>query len=87
MRRLGVRFNLITALSIKNKEKGAATSLLRILKDALEKTEGVIDIKILKKTGEKNMTFPLKKIDFSKENYEKIQNKLFYQRMYNTLPP
>ena len=43
-RRLGVNFNLTQAIKIKNKEKGVAVKLLRVLKDALEKTEGLVDI-------------------------------------------
>ncbi len=87
MRRLGVKFNLNIALKIKNTEQEAAVCLLRVLKDALEKTQGILDIQILKKTGQKNKIFPLKKIDFSKSKYEKIQNKIFFTRLYNMILP
>lgn len=81
-----MNFDLNQAIQIKNREKGVAVKLLRMLKDSLEKTEALVDIQILKKTGKKNVTFPLKKIDFSKEKYESIQNKIFFRRLYNTIP-
>jgi len=51
LRRLGVKFTLHDAVKIKNKNKGEVVKLLRVLKDSLEKTQGLVDIQILKNTG------------------------------------
>lgn len=63
-----------------------AVGLLRSLKDVLEKTYSQVDVQIVQNTGQINRVKPVKIINFSKEKYEEVQNKMFNIRLYNIIP-
>jgi hypothetical protein len=64
-----------------SKKKGKAVFLLRELKDALTRLKNPVDISIVKKTGRKNQTLPLKKITTNRSQKRKMESKLFSERL------
>jgi hypothetical protein len=83
---LKVHFDSNVALSMINRTPGEAISVLRSLKNSLEKTKGTVDFQIMKRTGQKNIVFPLKQFEPKKEKFEKVQMKLFIDRLNLILP-
>lgn len=64
-----------------NETTGVAINLLWSLKNALDKTKGTVDFKILKKTGTKNIIFPLKQFESRKDIYDKLQLSKFKEML------
>ena len=63
------------------KKKGKAIWLLRQLKDCLEKLNNPVDIEILQKTGRKNQTLPLKRMNTNHSKKRQIESILFSKRL------
>lgn len=87
LRNLSVRFTVYMAQEIIQKNLDTTFLLLRALKNTLEKTQGMVDVNVLKKTGAKNITFPVNKYNFSKDRFATIQNEIFHKRLSNILKP
>ena len=87
IRNLNIKFTVSMAQEIICKNLDTTFLLLRSLKNALEKTHGVVDVNVLKKTGAKNITFPVNKFNFSKDRFAIIQNQIFHKRLSNILKP
>lgn len=64
-----------------------ALRILHQLKNALDKVNSQLDIRVYKKTGKINSTNPLKKITNVKEQYDAVESKLFSDRLNRVLPP
>ena len=54
---------------------------MRQLKDSLEKLKNPVDVEILNKTGKKNQTLPLKKIDLTHSKLNEVESVLFEKRL------
>ena len=81
-----IPFDSNTAYSIIYKKPQVVTSLLRNMKNSLDKTLGIVDFKIYKSTGIKNMTFPLKRFTQNKDIYDSMQLSIFVKRLNTLLP-
>ena len=55
--------------------------MLRQLKDCLEKLNNPVDVQILQKTGRKNQTLPLKKINTNHSKKRQVESQLFSRRL------
>lgn len=83
---LKVHFDSNVALEMIDKTPGVAVGVIRSLKNSLEKTKGTVDFQIVKRTGLKNIVFPLKQFEPPKQKFEKVQIKLFVDRLNALLP-
>ena len=55
------------------------------MKDCLARLSNPVDISILKSTGRKNQTLPLKKINMNHSKKRSVESKLFSQRLHQIL--
>jgi hypothetical protein len=83
---LKVHFDSNVALAMIDASPGVAVGVIRSLKNSLEKTKGTVDFQILKRTGQKNIVFPLKQFEPPKQKFEQVQLKLFVDRLNTLLP-
>lgn len=47
MNRLGIKFNINTAIDVMNSKNGTSCQLIRQLKDVLEQSYGTLDVNIV----------------------------------------
>lgn len=65
---------------------GKAIWLLRQLKDSLERLRNSVDVRILQKTGQKNQTLPLKKINTKRVPLDNVECRHFREQLQKLVP-
>ena len=65
---------------------GKAIWLLRQLKDSLERLRNSVDVRILQKTGQKNQTLPLKKINTKRVPLDSVECRHFREQLQKLVP-